>query len=233
MAVYDLEEQEQLDELKTWWKQYGNLVTGIVTAGAIIALGWQGWNWWQREQSAQAAAIFAGVQQAAAQNDAKRARELAGELIDKYSRTSYAEMGALVSARIQVDAGDSKNARIQLAWVAESAREPGLRDLARLRLAAVLLDEKLYDEATRQLAGEPAKPFLRRYAELRGDILAAQGKSAEARLVYDAALALPVAGAKDQEIQRRTAYGEVIQAKRDSVGGVPQPLAKIEPGAAK
>lgn len=218
MATYDLEEQEQLDELKTWWTMYGTIVTGILVAVALAVAGWQGWNWWQRQQSAQASAVFSALQVATAQRDAKRARELAGELIDKYSLTSYAGMGALLAARAQVDAGDAKNARVQLAWAAENAKDPGLRDLARLRLAAVMLDEKAYDEATKQLAAEPGAAFAARFAELRGDILAAQGKTAEARNAYDLALTKFDALAKDDENRQRGGYKEVIQTKRDSLG---------------
>lgn len=218
MAVYDLEEQEQLDELKTWWKVYGNLVTAIVVALALAVLAWQGWNWWQRQQAAQASAVFSALQAATAQRDAKRARELAGELIDKYSVTSYAGMGALLSARAQVDAGDAKSARVQLAWAAENARDPGLRDLARLRLAAVMLDEKAYDEAIKQLAAEPAASYAPRFAELRGDILAAQGKVAEARTAYDLVLTKFDALARDDENRQRGGYKEMVQTKRDSLG---------------
>ncbi|MBK7768098.1 MAG: tetratricopeptide repeat protein [Sulfuritalea sp.] len=218
MAAYDLEEQEQLDELKTWWKMYGNLVTGILVAVALAVVAWQGWNWWQRQQSIQASAIFSGLQTAVAQKDAKRARELAGELIDKYSATAYAGMGALLAARTQVDAGDARNARVQLAWAAENARDMGLRELARLRLAAVLLDDKAYDEALKQLATEPAAPFAPRFAELRGDVFAAQGKNAEARDAYDAALTKFAALAKGDETRQRGGYSEVVQAKRDSLG---------------
>ena len=218
MAAYDLEEQEQLDELKTWWKMYGNLVTGILVAVALAAVAWQGWNWWQRQQSIQASAIFSGLQTAVAQKDAKRARDLAGELIDKYSATAYAGMGALLAARTQVDAGDARNARVQLAWAAENAKDMGLRELARLRLAAVLLDDKAYDEALKQLATEPAAPFAPRFAELRGDVFAAQGKNAEARDAYDAALTKFAALAKGDETRQRGGYSEVVQAKRDSLG---------------
>ena len=218
MAAYDLEEQEQLDELKTWWKMYGNLVTGILVAVALAAVAWQGWNWWQRQQSIQASAIFSGLQTAVAQKDAKRARELAGELIDKYSATAYAGMGALLAARTQVDAGDARNSRVQLAWAAENAKDMGLRELARLRLAAVLLDDKAYDEALKQLATEPAAPFAPRFAELRGDVFAAQGKNAEARDAYDAALTKFAALAKGDETRQRGGYSEVVQAKRDSLG---------------
>ena len=218
MATYDLEEQEQLDELKTWWKMYGNLVTGILLAVALAVAAWQGWNWWQRQQAAQASAVFSALQTATAQRDAKRARELAGELIDKYSVTSYAGMGALLAARVQVDAGDMKNARVQLAWAAENAKDAGLRDLARLRLAAVMLDEKAYDEAMKQLAVEPGAAFAPRFAELRGDIFAAQGKSAEARNAYDLALTKFDTLAKDDETRQRGGYKEVVQTKRDSLG---------------
>lgn len=218
MAAYDLEEQEQLDELKTWWKMHGNLVTGILVAVALAVVAWQGWNWWQRQQAAQASAIFSGLQTAAMQRDAKRSRELAGELIDKYSTTAYAGMGALLAARVQSDAGDARNARVQLAWAAENAKDQGLRELARLRLAAVMLDEKAYDEAIKQLAAEPAAAFAPRFAELRGDVFAAQGKRDEARNSYDMALTKFETLANDDEARQRGGYKEVLQAKRDALG---------------
>ena len=48
MAHSDLEEQEQIDTLKAWWKMYGNLVTSLVTAVCLGVVAWQGWNWYQR-----------------------------------------------------------------------------------------------------------------------------------------------------------------------------------------
>lgn len=218
MAAYDLEEQEQLDELKTWWKMYGNLVTGLLLVVALAMAGWQGWNWWQRQQAVQASAVYASLQNAAMQRDAKRVRELAGELVDKYSVTAYAGMGALLAARVQVDSGDTRNARVQLAWAVENAKDTGLRELARLRLATLLLDEKSYDEAMKQLAAEPLAPFAPRFAELRGDILAAQGKAAEARTAYESALTKLAALAKDDEARQRAGYKDVLEAKRDALG---------------
>ncbi len=220
MATYDLEEQEQLDELKTWWKMYGNLITGVLLALALAVSGWQGWNWWQRQQAAEASAKFSALQTAATQKDAKRARELAGELIDKYSSTAYAGMGALLAARSQIDGGDTKNARVQLTWAAENAKDEGLRNLARLRLAAVMLDEKAYDEAIKQLSAEPAAAFAPRFAELRGDVFAAQGKTAEARSAYDSALEKLEALAKSDQSRKRGGYSGLIEVKRDALGSV-------------
>lgn len=217
MAVYDHEEQEQLEELKAWWKLHGNLVTAVIVVLALAALAWQGWNWWQRKASAEAAALYAGVQRAATQHDAKRARDLAGELIEKYSTTTYAPMAAMISSRAQVDAGDIKNARVQLQWAVDNAKDDALRDLARLRLAVVLLDEKAYDDALKLLAAEPATAsFASRFNELRGDVLAMQGKQAEARAAYEAALAKLAAKVGAGDTPRQDPYKEMLQTKLEA-----------------
>jgi predicted negative regulator of RcsB-dependent stress response len=220
MATYDLEEQEQIDELKTWWKMHGNLVTTVVVAGALAVIAWQGWNWWQRTQAAQASVIYGAVQMATVQQDAKRARELTGELIDKYSGTAYAGLAALLSAKAQAEGGDAKSAQAQLAWAADNAKDDGVRDLARLRLAALLLDDKAYDEAMKRLAADPAPSLSARFNELRGDVLVAQGKAIEARAAYEIALAKVDEALKQGggEVRARAAYREVVQAKLDGLG---------------
>ena len=121
MAVYDLQEQEQLDEIKTWWKQHGNLVTSILLAAAIGVAGWQGWNWYQGRQSAQAAVVFGVLQKAALEGDAQRLKAAAGELLENYKGSTYASLGALTAAKVAFDGGDLKTAKVQLAWVAGGA----------------------------------------------------------------------------------------------------------------
>lgn len=187
MAVYDLEEQEQIENLKAWWKQHGTLIAWVVAGLAVLILAWQGWSWYQNRQAAEAGALFAALQQAVSKGEAQKARTLAGELTEKYAGTAYAPMGALMAARQSFDAGDTKTARTQLAWVVSHAKGE-LRDIARLRLAAVLLDEQAYDEALKELANAPLPAFAAAYAELKGDVLVAQGKSGEARAAYQAAL---------------------------------------------
>jgi predicted negative regulator of RcsB-dependent stress response len=187
MAHYDLEEQEQIDTLKTWWKMYGNLVTGVVVAASLAVIGWQGWNWYQRNQVAQASAIYGVLEQAVATNDVQKTKAAAGELAEKYGRTGYAALGALLAAKQSFEAGDLKTARVQLTWATENARDE-VRDLARLRLAAVLLDDKAFDEALKQLDAAHAAAFDARFLEMKGDVLVAQGKKPEARAAYKAAL---------------------------------------------
>ncbi|MBV2233958.1 MAG: tetratricopeptide repeat protein [Sterolibacterium sp.] len=218
MAVYDHEEQEQLDELKVWWKQYGNLVTGVLLVVALAMAGWQGWNWWQREQSLQASALYTLVERAVEAHDAKRVREAAGELIDKHGRTRYALMAAMLSARIQLETGDIKSAKTQLEWAQQHAAGSDLHDLVNLRLAEVMLEEKSYDAALQALTAAPAAAFAPRYAEVRGDILAAQGKLVEAGKAYQQALDKIDESQKSMDQpQQQTAYRDMLQIKLESL----------------
>ncbi len=215
MAHYDLEEQEQIDSIKTWWKMYGNLVTGIVVAGSLAVIGWQGWNWYQRNQSAQASAIYGALEQAVAVRDAQKVKAAAGELAEKFGGTGYAALGALVAARQSFEAGDLKTAKAQLTWAAENGKDE-IRDLARLRLASVLLDEKAYDEALKQLETAHAAAFAARFLELKGDVLAASGRKPEARTAYRAAL--DKGGSR--EGRGGGAGRELLQQKLDNLGEV-------------
>ncbi|MDR3056064.1 MAG: tetratricopeptide repeat protein [Zoogloeaceae bacterium] len=187
MAAYDLEEQEQIANLKAWWQTYGTRITIYICVMAIAVVGWQGWNWRQHQQNSRAGVVYAALFQAIGSNNPMQARSLVGELTENFSGTNYARMGALLAAKYAFESGDAKTARAQLDWAVEHSKGE-LADLARLRLAALLLDEKAYDEALSKLDHKPADAFLPAYAELKGDILVAQEKPAEARAAYQTAL---------------------------------------------
>ena len=209
MAHYDLEEQEQIASLKTWWNMYGNLLTTVVTVACLAVIGWQGWNWYQRGQSAQAAAIYSVLEQAVAVRDAQKIKAAAGELAEKFGGTAYAALGALQAGKQSFEAGDLKTAKAQLGWAADNGKDE-IKDIARLRLAAVLLDEKSYDEALKQLDVSHAAAFASRFQELKGDILGAQGKKAEALAAYKVA---------QTKSEGKTGVGsELLQQKIDSLG---------------
>jgi len=215
MAAFDLEEQEQISQIKGWWEENGKLVTTLAVAAALASVGWQGWNWYRGKQGAEASALYAVVQQAAGEQNAQKVREAAGQIIDKYSGTPYADLAALMSAKVQSDAGDLKNARVPLAWAAEKANDPTLRNIARLRLATVLFDDKAYDEALAQLQAPVDTELAARFADLKGDILVAQGKPAEARAAYKAAVEALSTAVKPESSTLR----EIAQAKLDAIGG--------------
>lgn len=211
MSTFDLEEQEQIAALKAWWKQNGRLVIAAVVAAALTVSGIVGWRTYQRTQAAEASAVYSELQKAAGTRELKKVRDLAGTIVESYPRTAYAPLAALVSAKAHFESGDLKTARAQLEWVIDHAREPELASIARLRLANVLIDEKSYDAALKALAAEPAAGFESRYAEARGDVYLLQGKPAEARSAYRAAL--------EKLTPRDGAGRELLQLKLDTLGG--------------
>lgn len=208
MAAYDLEEQEQLAELKAWWKQHGNLVLGSIAAVLLLFAAWNGWRWYQRSQALEAAALYQNLQQAARMSDGKAVRDAAGGILEKYAGTAYAPLAALVSAKVNYQSRDLKTARAQLQWAVDNARQEEVRAIARLRLATVLMDDNAYDEAMKMVEAKPAEGFDALFASMRGDILSAQKKRAEARTAYKAAL----------EKATDAAFRETLRLKLDALG---------------
>jgi len=145
MAVYDLEEQEKLATLKSWWDEYGKYVSGAVTVVCVIIIAVQGWRWYTRTQSEKAAVLYSAVSQGAAQGNAEKAKDAGAQLLDKYSGSAYASRAAMLLAKLAVDNGDKASAKTHLQWVIDRASEDEMKQIARLRLAYVLLDEKAYD----------------------------------------------------------------------------------------
>ncbi len=186
--AYDLQEQEQLDELKAWWGKYGNL---ILTAVTIVLLGfaaYNGWRWYQRNQAAEAAGVYAELQRAINARETERVNTLSTTLTDKYRGTAYGPMGALQAARWYAETGDSAGARTKLQWVVDHAEHAEIVAIARVRLAGVLLDEKKYDEALKVLDGAALTAHATAILDRRGDILLAQNKIDAARSAYRDAL---------------------------------------------
>lgn len=225
MATHlDLEEQEQLDQLKAFWKQYGNLITWVVTIVLAGFAAWNGWNWWQREQAVKAAAMFDELQKAADAGDAPKASGIFNDLKERFGGTTFAQQGGLLTARVQFDKGAPDAAVAALSWVADNAGETEYRTVAKLRLAGLLADQKKYDEALKQLDGAGAKEFEALVADRRGDILLAQGKTEEAKVAYRKAWDTMEAGIQ---------YRRLIDAKLTALGAAPPAEAPKTDGAAK
>ena len=210
----DLQEQEQLDDLKAFWKQRGNLITWVITACLMAFAGWNAWGWYQRDQAVKASAMFDELDKAAAAGDADKSGRVFADLKDRYGRTVFAQQGGLLAARVQYDKGQADAAKASLAWVGENALEDEYRSVARLRLAGVQLDGKQYDAALKTLDADTAKAFAGLVADRRGDVLLAQGKTAEARAAYQAAYAA---------IDDKVDYRRLVEAKLTALGAPPAP----------
>ncbi len=209
MAALDLQEQEQLEALKAWWKDNGNWILGTVLVVVVAMGGWRGWHYYQHQQATKAATLYMQVVEQVGSNDPKRVNDAAAAVMDKFASTAYAARAALLAAQVNEQAKDVAHAKTQLQWVIDHAGEAALKDVARLRLAAVLLDEKNYADALQLLEAKHPESFDGLYADLRGDVLSAQGKTDEARSAYKLAY---------EKFDAQNIYRNLIQMKIDALG---------------
>lgn len=206
--AYDLEEQEQLDELKAWWKAHSHIVLIIVGVAIASSTGVQGWKYYQNKQSKEASAQFQALTQSDPKN-IKAIQALSAGLMEKYTSTPYAGRAAVVAAKANFAAGDAKSAKAQLEWAAKNAQEDPVKSIALLQLAAIQMDEKQYDAALKTLAEKHDAGFDGIFADLKGDILAAQNKKAEAKAAYEEALT---------KLDVRNRYSGYTQHKLEALG---------------
>jgi predicted negative regulator of RcsB-dependent stress response len=208
----DLQEQEQLEDLKAFWKQYGNLIVWllILVFGALAA--WNGWNLYQRTQAEKAAELYEQLERAAQGGDATLVGKAFSDLRDRYPRTVQAQQAGLMAAKVQFDKGQADAARSSLGWVADNAQQDEYKTVARLRLAALLAEQQQYDAALKQLEGATAPEFAGLVADRRGDILQAQGKKDEAKAAYQAAF---------KSLDDTVEYRRLVEAKLTALGAAP------------
>jgi predicted negative regulator of RcsB-dependent stress response len=209
MSYHD--EQESIESVKAWWAKWGNATTWIVLAVLIVAAGYNGWNFWQRRQAAEASVLYDHLQQAVNGTDQALVARAASDMEDKFGGTAYAQMGALAAAKSLYAAGNAAGAKTQLQWVIDHAKDDEYKQIAKLRLALVLLDEKNYDAGLKLLADAPLDAFKGVIADRRGDLLAAQGKRDDARASYKVAL--------DSLPANDTSARQLVQFKLDALGG--------------
>lgn len=210
MAVLDLQEQEQVDEFKAWWSDNGKRLLIALTLVVSGFAATQGWQFYQEKKMTEASILYAELEKQLASNDPKRINDAETAVIDKYDSTVYAPRAALLAAQVNIQSNDVPRAKSQLEWVIKHAEETGLQNVARLKLASVLLDEKNYADVLKLLDEKHTASFEGLYADLKGDVLNAQGKADEARAAYQLALNKTDATSK---------YRNLIQIKLDALGG--------------
>lgn len=206
---YDFEEQERIAELKAWWEDNRWYVLGAVAGLLLAVAGYRGWIYWQERQADDAAAMYTPVAEAAKSQDAKKISEAAKPLVKKHPGSFYASEAALVAAKAAFEAGNLAEARGHLEWAVDNGVEEH-RGIARMRLAAVLLEEKKYDEALKTLDANKDEAFVALVADLRGDIMLAQGRLDEARAAYKLAT---------EKAEPRNPVKGIAETKLNALGG--------------
>lgn len=208
MATYE-SEQEQIEELKKWWKENGSsIVIGLVLGFSLL----YGWRWWQTyttQKSEQASEMYQQVLFTLEKEEADKAREIASALLSKYSNSPYAVLTTLNLAAQDVKENNLETAHARLQWILDQDQLPELIQVARLRKMKLFLSEDKIDEAEKLLTGVEVSEFKGSYAELRGDIAFKREQWDKARSAYAEALL-----SKDLS----QAQHALIQMKLDDLG---------------
>ncbi|MEY4560853.1 MAG: hypothetical protein RLZZ618_130 [Pseudomonadota bacterium] len=208
----DLEEQEQLDQLKAFWARYGSLILLTVALALGTFAGWSFYKNWKSGQEAKAGALFDDLETAVKAGDVDKTTRVFSDMRDHFPRTAYAEQSALLAGKLQADKGKAEAAVATLTWAAEHASDTEYRTMARLRLAGIALDQKKYDDALKLLAAADAQEFVGLVADRRGDVLLAQGKKDEAKVAY-----LQAWKALDPSVE----YRVITESKLTALGASP------------
>jgi predicted negative regulator of RcsB-dependent stress response len=205
----DLEEQEQLDQLKHFWKQYGNPITWVLIAVLSLVAAWNGYQYWQRSQSIQAAAMFDEFERVALGGDLQKTERAFSDMRERFASTMYAQQAGLQVAKSAYAAGDIELAKRALTWISDKSDDKGYASIARLRLATLLMETKAYDEALVLLNREVADEFSALAADRRGDVFSVQGKKNEAKAEYQKAYS---------KFEERSDYRRLVEVKLNALG---------------
>ena len=211
----DLEEQEQLDELKAFWKKYGTLITIVLTVALAAYAGWNIYQRWQQNQASQAAALFEEVERHAVAGDIPKLDRVFADMKDKYPNTNFAQQAGLVVSRVYFEAAKPDQAKAALTWVAEKSSDDGYQAIAKLRLASVLAESAAFDEALKLLSGVFPGEFAPLVADRMGDIYMLQGKKVEARAQFEKAF---------KGLEERVEYRRLVEVKLNALGVNPAPV---------
>lgn len=215
----DLEEQEQLDQLKHFWNTWGTPITAVLVLVMGGLAAWNGYQYWQNRQASQAAALLDAVEVAVQTKDQARVELAFADLKSKYAGTPQADMGGFALAKAMQESGNLDAAKSALGWVAERSSDAGYRAIAKLRLATILLEQKDYAAALQQLQGSVPPEFEGVTADRKGDLLVLLDRRADAINEYKLAYK-----ALDETIE----YRRVVEIKLNALGVDPQSGASSE-----
>ena len=188
MSTYQTEE-EQVEAIKKWWKENGKSVIGGIVLGFAIIGGWKGWQGYQQNQGEAASQVYDAMRQATRTANFDKALEDGKRLIGEFGDSAYGSFAALELARLAYQRGEKSVARNHLRWVVDSAPDPAIREVARLRLGALLLDMNELPALETLLAAPPQPAFAGEFSALRGDLELAKGNQQAAQDAYRRALA--------------------------------------------
>ncbi len=180
----DLDEQEQIATIQYFWRRYGKWIAVVLVIVAAIQVGWVAWNNWQSSQAQKSAVLFDELSKAVGAGDVAKTDRVFADMKDQFGATSYTAQAALLAARMNYAKGNVDAAKAPLQWLIDSSADSAYKDVARLRLAGVLLEAKQYDPAIQLLRSGMSKSFESLALDRIGDAYFLQNKMDEAKANY-------------------------------------------------
>jgi predicted negative regulator of RcsB-dependent stress response len=205
----DLEEQEQLDQIKHFWKQYGNAITWVLIVVLGAFAGWNFYQYWQKDKASQAALLFDELEKTVQSADAGRIDRVFADMKDRFASTAYAQQAGLLVAKQYVTLGQFEPAKAALTWVADKSSDAGYQAIAKLRLSAILIEGKKFDETLSQLNGTFPVGFEALVADRKGDVYVLKGDKTQAVAEYEKAYRL---------LDARSDYRRLVEVKLNAQG---------------
>ncbi|MEN8213177.1 MAG: tetratricopeptide repeat protein [Pseudomonadota bacterium] len=182
-----LSDDEQVERLKTWWKENGN----SIIAGVVIGLGgffaWQWWGGYQDKLAGEGAEAYEQFAQAALDEDTKKTDDALAQLQSNYGDTSYYGFAAMELARQQVSAGSLDAAEKTLQDLLKQPGDDAMKALLQTRLARLLVAQQRFDAAAEVLAAVSSEAYAAETAAIRGEIAYQQGRLEDARSALEEA----------------------------------------------
>lgn len=187
MSVY-MTEEEQIEALKKWWKKYSNTI--IITFSIILLTlaGYKYWSWNRENTQLLASNTYEHMMLSFSNQESDKVKSYANKLVEDYSKTIYADVAHLTLAKQYIDKGDVTHGKKELKTVIDQGNTKAIKQIASIRMARVLLSEKKYNQALKQLEDVKYESFEPMINELRGDIYAATGKYPQAYSAYKKAI---------------------------------------------
>jgi predicted negative regulator of RcsB-dependent stress response len=181
-------EEEQLESIKKWWKRYGNVVTVVVSLILFSIAGYRYFMWHEDKLTQQASVAYEQMMLALSNHNNKAVKSYANELMNNHSSSVYADVAHMTLAKIYVSKNKLNQAQSELQIVADKSKVNSLKQIAKIRIARILVAGKAYTDALNELNQVVDNTYLPVINELKGDIYGATGKYEEAMNSYKQAI---------------------------------------------
>lgn len=196
-----LSEKEQIEQIRSWWSQYGAYVIFGVAVGALALFGYNYYQGSKLNAQLEASALYESLADHVDDGDVTEAEVIANALETDFADTSYAAQGKLALARLYMDTNRDQDAADVLQDLLASDSSDALKHVARARLARILLYQDKPQQVVDLLEGEDSAAFAAIYGESLGDAYLALGRIAEAQAAYQQVLLDPTAeGTVNQQL---------------------------------